>query len=476
MKARILRAWIVIFLVAPWPGLVRRPLAAAAPLQAGAAVTDITPPAGWRLSGYFYERPSTRIHDPLQAKAVVFQQGREKAALVFCDMIGVPLAASSQARQLASRRTGIPAENILLAATHSHTGPLYYGALREYFHQAAIARNGKDPNEGVDYPAILIERLADTIVRADRGAQPVRLEIGKIQVPGLSFNRRFVLKDGTVVCNPGKLNTNIVRAAGPVDPELIMVLVMDAKGERAQAALSSFPLHPDIVGGTEYSADYPLYFERSLRRYLGPNLVSIFGNGTCGDINHVNVADARAQKGQEEAERIGATLANAAAQAFPNFNRLAKPALAMRSTRVTVPLQEYPPEEVAQARERMKLIGSKQLPFLSQAEATKIVDLQLRNASSLALEVQGIRLGADTALVGLPGEIFVELGLAIKRASPFENTVVFELCNDSIGYVPTRKAFAEGSYETVNSRVKPGGGEMLVETAIQLLRELKGLH
>jgi hypothetical protein len=76
------------------------------------------------------------------------------------------------------------------------------------------------------------------------------------------------------------------------------------------------------------------------------------------------------------------------------------------------------------------------------------------------------------AIVGLPGEIFVELGLAIKRASPFATTLVVELCNDDPAYVPTRKAFSEGSYETVNSLVAPGGGEMLVETAVRLLQEL----
>jgi hypothetical protein len=101
------------------------------------------------------------------------------------------------------------------------------------------------------------------------------------------------------------------------------------------------------------------------------------------------------------------------------------------------------------------------------------MDLQGRSASSLLLEVQVFRLSADTALVGLPGEVFVELGLAIKKASPFKNTFVIELCNECIAYVPTRKAFGEGSYEVVNSRVQSGGGEMLVEAAARLLKQLK---
>jgi len=75
-------------------------------------------------------------------------------------------------------------------------------------------------------------------------------------------------------------------------------------------------------------------------------------------------------------------------------------------------------------------------------------------------------------VVGLPGEVFVDLGLAIKQASPFATTLVIELCQDAPGYIPTRKAFAEGSYETVNSRVAPGGGERMADAAIELLAQL----
>ena len=98
--------------------------------------------------------------------------------------------------------------------------------------------------------------------------------------------------------------------------------------------------------------------------------------------------------------------------------------------------------------------------------------LQLRKADTIALEVQAFRLSPELAIVTLPGEVFVELGLAIKKASPFRNTLVIELVNDAPGYIPTRKAFTEGSYETVNSRVQSGGGEAMVETAIGLLKDL----
>ena len=137
-------------------------------------------------------------------------------------------------------------------------------------------------------------------------------------------------------------------------------------------------------------------------------------------------------------------------------------------------LQRYSSEEIAWARRDLPKIGTGDLSFLAQVEAYKIVALQLRNDDYLAAEVQAFRLSDDVAIVGLPGEVFVELGLAIKKASPFKTTLVIELCNDAPGYVPTFKAFTEGSYETVNSRVDIGGGEMLAGQALRLLWKLKG--
>jgi hypothetical protein len=135
-------------------------------------------------------------------------------------------------------------------------------------------------------------------------------------------------------------------------------------------------------------------------------------------------------------------------------------------------LQKYSAEATAQARKDMAKIGTRELPFLKQVETYKIVSLQMLPSDTLPMEVQVFRLSEEAAIVGLPGEIFVDLGLAIKKASPFPVTLVIELCNDAPGYVPTIKAFKEGSYETVNSRIQPGGGEKLVEAATRLLKEL----
>src|SRR5688500_6293958 len=126
--------------------------AAADELMAGFASVDITPPVGYRMSGYFNERLSTGTLDPLHAKAMVLKQGDVKAAIVICDLIGLQAGVTKKARQLAQEQTKIPAENICVAATHTHTAPLYSGALREHFHRKAVEKHGRDPQEEVDYP------------------------------------------------------------------------------------------------------------------------------------------------------------------------------------------------------------------------------------------------------------------------------------------------------------------------------------
>jgi hypothetical protein len=230
--------------------------------------------------------------------------------------------------------------------------------------------------------------------------------------------------------------------------------------------LTVFALHCDTTGGTEYSADYPGHLERELRASLGDGLVSLFGAGTCGNINHIDTS----RKERHSAKEIGAALGQDVLAAIPRLRPIGA-ALSMKSVRVDVPIQTRTPEQIAYAKANVDKVGGKELPFLDQVRIVTTLHLQTL-PPRLPLEVQALRLSADTAIVTLPGEIFVELGLAIKRRSPFTNTIVVELANDNCAYVPTREAFAQGAYEVENSRVAPGGGEKLVEEALRLLKEL----
>jgi hypothetical protein len=452
-------------LLLPRPGL-------AGDLTVGAATVDITPPAGFRMAGYFNERLSTGTHDPLLAKALVIGDGKSSVAVVCCDLIGIGPEVAAKARRLVAQETKIRGEHVMITATHAHTGPMYWGSLRNYLRSRAIDKNGSDPYEPIDYNEFLARKVADAVAAAALDSKGAVLSAGVAEQTGLSFNRRFHMKDGKVQTNPGKLNPNIVRVAGPIDPDVGVLLFRSADRGAPWASLTVFALHLDTVGGTEYAADYPYYLAERLKREHGEQFVSLFGNGTCGDINHVDVSHDRPQKGHGEAERIGNTLADTVIGVLTKLRAVNDVHLAVASQTVEADMPEYSAERVEQAKRDMAKIGTRETPFLEQVETCRILNIAERGGK-LPLEVQAIRIADDVAIVGVPGEVFVELGLAIKRASPFATTLVIELANDDPAYIPTKKAFAEGSYETVNSCVTPGAGEAMVEAASKLLNELK---
>ena len=435
-----------------------------APLQVGLAEIYITPPVGYRMDGYFTERLATGQRDPLKAKALVFQQGATRAALVVCDLLGMPLSMSREVRALAAKRTGIPASNIAIAATHTHTGPLFAGERARVFSEQAAAKFGKDPLAAVKYPEELRDKLVEVIAAASARVSPAGMELLATAEDRISFNRRFHMKDGTVRFNPGVQNPEIVRPAGPIDPAL--PFVMFKKDGKPVGSLTVFALHLDTVGGTEYSADYPGELAAELGREFGDGFISVFGTGTCGDINHIDVSGRRRYDARLLGRQLGIDILSARSR-----TPLDRPTLAVASTRLSLPLRSVSSAQAAQAKANMAKVGTSELPFLAQVETVTTLDL-LRRGSTLDAEVQVVRLHPDVAIVLLPGEVFVDLGLAIKLASPFAHTLVIELSNDNPAYLPTEKAFKEGSYETVNSRIAPGGGERLVEAAIQLLKEL----
>jgi neutral ceramidase len=475
---RIALAFLSIIIVLGITGCAHQPPsvapkpAAASSWQAGLAEIDITPPVGYRMAGYFDDRLSTGIHDPLKAKAIVLQQGRRRVALVFCDLLGLSLNVSSAARAQASHATGIPVTNIVIAATHSHTGPLFDDVRRDDFHREAMAKYGRDPQETIDYPAFLTSQLVKVIVQAQANAQPAELEAGITLQPGLPFNRRYYMRNGTVAFNPGQLNTNIVAPAGPVDSDVGILLVKNKKRDELVGGLTVFAMHADTAGGTEYSADYPYYIQETLRKAFGNDYISAFGAGTCGDLNHVDVSKKGPLKGFDVTRELGDSIGQTVLAGLPQLTPLDKPALAVRSRTLVLPLQTATPRQIAEARVILDRLRDPRMNFYLKVRAVKTMDLA-GLGKTLPMEIQVFRLDRDTAIVCLPAEIFVEFGLAIKQASPFKQTMVVSVCNQRPGYVPTLKAFKEGSYEVINSRLQAGGGEAMVEAAIQMLNDLK---
>jgi hypothetical protein len=445
-------------------------------LTAGFAQTDITPPIGYRMAGGYSEVISNGVHDPLLAKALVLEQDSTAFAIVVCDLTGVHEPVTTRARSAAEKRTGIPAANIVISATHTHGGAEYWGPLRDIFHAREVRLRGRDASESVDYPSLLVERCAEAVAEAWEGRMPVAIESGSTRREGLAFNRRYHMRDGTVRMNPGKLNPDILQPAGPVDVELPFLIFRRAGGTESPApaigSLSVFAMHTAIFGGGKFGADFPGHLQLELQRDFGASFVSIFGEGAAGDINHINVTTKNPDPTPEQA---GALLAASLRDHLPMLNLLREPTLAVRTSKVIAPMLAVSGERYEQSRQ---LLEANTAPFMELVAAWRDYhrwDLQQRYPEGKPLEVQAARLDSDTAIITLPHEVFVELGMDIKAASPFSRTLVVSLANDTDYYIPTRRAFVEGSYEVTTCPLQPGCGELLVETAIKLLNDLKPL-
>lgn len=450
----------------------------AAGFEAGFATTDITPPVGWRRAGSYTEFVSAGVRDPLFAKALVLSQNGTVVAFVGNDLCSVPRELTDRARQRASEKTGIPFTNIVITATHTHGGPEYFGPLRDFLHARALKENnGTDPREPLDYQAWLVERWAEVIVKAHATRRLASLSVCVPQAPGLAFNRRFLMKDGSTGWNPGKLNTNIFRPLGPTDPDLPCVLARDAATARPLGSLTVFAMHTAIYGGAPFGACYPGHLQAQLRRLLGaPDFTSVFGEGCAGDVNHIDVSRADPQDGETYPPVVGARLAEVIVAGLPFARAIAPNQLAMRSLTIYSPVTPVSEAEYAAARQLMENLDRADAPFLTTVDAWRKIfrhEYWRKHGGKLPQEIQAIRLDCDTVIVTLPHEVFVELGIAIKAASPFRTTIVVSLANDLDFYIPTRRAFEEGHYEPTTCPLEPGCGELLAQAAIELLGELK---
>jgi neutral ceramidase len=442
-------------------------LCSAGDLRVGAAAVKVTPPMGIPMAGYYNTRLAEGTHDDLMAKAIVFEQDGAKAALVALDLVSLARPTVEEARRLISQQTGVRGDAVMISATHSHTGPLLsLGSTRNsaYGGEMDIAKN---------YTASLPQKIAESVKLAEANLIVAKLSTAVGREDTLPFNRRFFMKDGTVGWNAGKLNPNIVKPAGPIDPDVPVVFAESLTG-KPLATYVNFAMHLDTVGGMQFSSDYPFTLAKILGRVKSPDMLTLFTIGCAGDINHVNTGSKDPQKGHVEAARIGTVLAGEVLKTYTRLAPVKTTAPRVRSEIVKLPLPELAPGDVEKARELATRTGGKNEPtFLEKVWAFKVLDVYGREGKPQEVEVQVIALGDDLAFVSLPGEVFVELGQAIKQASSFKHTIIAELANGSIGYIPTKRAFTEGNYEPISARCAEGSGEMLVEAAGRLLKELK---
>jgi hypothetical protein len=455
------------------------------PIDVGTGISDITPPEGYPKYGY-PRNPSTGMKDPLLAKAIVFQQGDTRCALLMCDLLGIPRDLSRIVREKASKITGIPFQNITIAATHTHTSPGITEDFKDYANREASGNlNVEDQGSYFTY---LIEGMVKALSYAYNSKSVVEMVSGIGQAPGISFNRRYLMTGGRVLFMPVGLTDKIVRPAGPEDTNVHFVLFKPEDKTDFSASLTVFSSHY-ALGGTAFSADYPETLQKHLRKFLGEEVVSVFSAGACGNICTIDFLKKDQRRLPTDTEKVGSTLAGAIKNALGEA-KLCKPALGVNSRTIYLPLQDYteyelnwskegteplyPERDFLTMRRRLKLSVWGVQPPLEKMRRNEAVPPSFAGYSwHLPIEITAFSLDENTAVVTMPGELFIELGIDLKKRSPFSNTMLIELANADIAYVPTEQAFKEGDYEALNSRLQPGSGEEMIDCAIQMLEQLK---
>jgi neutral ceramidase len=430
---------------------------------------DITPPVGGSMPGYFSDRKATGVLDPLWSKVVYLAHAKESVALVACDLIGMSAEIVARIRKAVAARCKAPPRHVWVHCTHTHTGgllPRTFTSDADQIYPGFYA--GRADEKWVQE---LIDRTAAAVARAaGRAALEKRLTLHQGRETSIAFCRRYVMKDGSVRTNPGRNNPQVVRPAGAIDPR---VHVLNFTAQRILIVL--YGLHPDTVSGNHYSADFPHHLTQVLRHALGEAWRVLFLNTCCGNVNHINIHDAKQRSGPRETRRIGETLALAVLAALKKGEHIEDPRLAAQTREVTCRLRRPRAEDVKQAEQLLRhyqQTGANPFGF-NELYAPAALVLDRTQDRQHRAEIAALRLGSF-GLATMPGEIFVELGEEVEKASPFRPTRTIGLSNGAMGYVPTRRAYAEGGYEAGyrSARYEDDTGHRWARVAGEMLQAL----
>jgi len=439
-------------------------LPSAKPIQcrAGCAQTVITPPVGVSLAGYFHDRVAKSVRDDLYAKAMVIEHDGRRIVLVSCDLISIDERITERARELINADLGIPSQHVMVCATHTHTGP--------------ELRDNSVVKPPVEWRDELPAHIARTVRSAADKMTPVTLRAGTADAEGYSFNRLFRLKDGSEVFGVGGRKDQVIAPAGPIDPQVQTLSLVDAK-DRLVGLAVNFALHVDVIGGGKanfISADWPGEMARAVAGAHGGDVVTLLLQGTCGDINHVPHDPTNLPRGgPARAIMIGRGLAGVAMHAAERAEPMTALSLDGRIDVLSIPY--YTRDEALHAELDALRAKSKRSPFeqyvLERGESWP------HDGKNADVPVQVFRIG-DVGLVALPAEIFVRIGLDIKHWSPAPSTFVVELANARAStYVPTTDQAERGAYgaKPILSRwLCADAGRRMADAGITMLHQMWG--
>lgn len=380
---------------------------------------DITPPLGCYMAGYYTNMVAEDVLDTLHVRCAVFAHDKQVAAVVSIDSMELPDDLHDAVTKRIEAYTGIPADSVLLSANHTHKGiPITdspeFGACGDSAFRDVVYR-----------------LIADCVTLAYRRLQEGTVFYAAGEAEGVSFCRNFVKPDGTFVTWD---SSNTVRALSQVDTEVPFLFVRDGKGKPCGAVVN-FACHQDCLPVKFYSGDYAHVLSDELKKVYGPEFVTVFLMGTCGDINHIDPS--QKQMPFDTYQTIGKTLAKTvcrhAGEVVPVGDALAVSKKQFPVRRRLLTNEEYFAESARLAQEK-KLFSVRNLAFYHACAKT----------AELQVWLQCIRIG-NAVLYGYPGEAFVDFGRDLKKRSPSSMNLVASQCNSCCGYIATEEAHGENS-------------------------------
>lgn len=439
-------------------------------MKVGFSRVHITPPYGTPIGGYFRPRRVKGVLDDLYARAVAFDDGEKRAVVIALDLIDLEQRFYDEIKDAICGATDIKREAIFINCSHTHTGP------RLGYDSATNEESSEFYNQTV------INNVKDAVIYALDDLKEARIETGKAEAKGISFIRRFRMKNGKTLTNPGINNPEIDHPLGKPYEGVHLVKIIRQGGD--DIFIVNFGTHADTTGGEYISADYPGHMCRILERAV-PNTKCMFLQGCEGDVNHTNVHPTKARtqlkkyKSTGHAEFMGRVLAGAVLSICSITEEVKTDKLSFDVKVVDLPSYQQN-ERLEEAKKLYELYmkeGRDAIPYEGMevetvlGEASRIIELE-NGPMSFPYTLSAIKVG-DLVFAGIGGEAFTEIGNRIREDSPYENTVVCCLTNCKGGYIPTSIAYEEGGYEARSSKLKPGGDNIIVDGMLDLLKELK---
>ena len=429
-------------------------------IRTGFTSRDITAPVGAEVPGSFVRRVNRGVLDPLKVTAAVIDNGPRVVAIVGVDALFVPGDLARLAFDGIESRTDLRRDQVLIGASHTHCGGPVFDGLAS---QADSA-----------YVASVAEAIASAVAEAQDSLEDSEIGIGSESESGISFNRRFLMTDGTEITHPGKPGTEhhdeIVAVAGPIDPAVDVLAMRNARG-RVTGVVVCFACHSTVVGGDLQTPDYAHYLRTHVRSHFGDGLSVVFLLGACGDVTQVDNMSRGSESGACHADMMGRRLAAAARRAVDSIEWLGDVAVGSSVVTETLSIRELPDAE--SERPPFGLSSAPDSEPVYAKERIAVAEMRRANPA-IETPIQAIRIG-PLGVAANGSEFFCEYGLRIKRASSFPFTWVVSLANDYIGYVPTAQAFISGGYEPRTARssfLAIDAGQKIVTSSLEALSEV----